>query len=129
MKAEALINTGQIELGLASVDNVRTYQNAGLPPVSGKGLTLAQAKEEVRKERRLSLLFRGTAFYDARRLGYIYDVSKGGGRTGCVVLTSAGVLNTNVTINYDFLDYWDVPADEFVLNPPASGSAPIKNPN
>ena len=129
MKAEALINTGQVDLGLASVDNVRAYQNAGLPKVSGTGLTLPQAKEEVRKERRLSLLFRGTAFYDARRLGIIYDISKGGGRTGCVVLTSTGVLNANATINYDFLDYWDVPADEFVLNPPASGSAPIKNPN
>ncbi len=129
MKAEALINTGQIDQGLASVDAVRVYQGAGLPAVSGKGLTSVQAKEEVRKERRLSLLFRGTAFYDARRLGITYDISKGGGRTGCVVLTSAGVLNTNATINYNFLDYWDVPADEFVLNPPAAGSAPIKNPN
>jgi hypothetical protein len=129
MKAEALINTGQIDLGLASVDAVRTYQGAGLPAVSGTGLTLAAAKEELRKERRLSLLFRGTALYDARRWGIIYDISKGGGRTGCVVLTPAGVLNTNATINYNFLDYWDVPADEFVLNPPAAGSAPIKNPN
>lgn len=129
MKAEALINTAQIEVGLASVDKVRTYQGSGLAAVSGKGLTLAQAKEEVRKERRLSLLFRGTAFYDARRLGIIYDVSKGGGRAGCVVVTPAGVVNTNATINYDFLDYWDVPADEFVLNPPAAGSAAIKNPN
>jgi hypothetical protein len=129
MQAEALINTGQIDQGLALVDAVRTYQNAALPAVAGTGLTLAQAKEEVRKERRTSLLFRGTAFYDARRLGIIYDVSKGGGRTGCVVVTPAGVVNTNATINYDFLDYWDVPADEFVLNPPASGSAPIKNPN
>ncbi|MDB5154150.1 MAG: hypothetical protein JWR54_2901 [Mucilaginibacter sp.] len=129
MLAEALIYTGQIDQGLALVDAVRTYQGAGLSAVSGTGLTLAQALEEVRKERRLSLLFRGTAFYDARRWGVIYDITKGGGRTGCVVLTPAGVLNTNATINYDFLDYWDVPADEFVLNPPAAGSAPIKNPN
>jgi hypothetical protein len=129
MLAEALIYTGQIDQGLAYVDAVRTYQGAGLSAVSGTGLTSAQALEEVRKERRLSLLFRGTAFYDARRWGVIYDITKGGGRTGCVVLTPAGVLNTNATINYDFLDYWDVPADEFVLNPPAAGSAPVKNPN
>jgi hypothetical protein len=129
MLAEALIYTGQINQGLAYVDAVRTYQGAGLAAVSGTGLSKVQALEEVRKERRLSLLFRGTAFYDARRWGVIYDISKGGGRTGCVVLTPAGVLNTNATINYDFLDYWDVPADEFVLNPPAAGSAPIKNPN
>ncbi|ASU35340.1 RagB/SusD family nutrient uptake outer membrane protein [Mucilaginibacter xinganensis] len=129
MKAEALIYTGQIDAGLTSVDNVRTYQGAGLPKVSGTGLNQAQALEELRKERRLALLFRGTAFYDARRWGVIYDISKGGGRTNCVVYTSEGKLNTHVTINYNFLDYWDVPADEFVLNPPASGSAPIKNPN
>jgi hypothetical protein len=129
MAAEALINTGQIDQGLAYIDAVRTFQKAGLTAVSGKGLNLAQAKEELRKERRLALLFRGTAFYDARRWGVIYDISKGGGRTGCVVLTPDGALNTHATINYNFLDYWDVPADEFVLNPPTSGSAPIKNPN
>jgi hypothetical protein len=129
MKAEALINTGQIDAGLISIDNVRAYQGAGLAKVSGTGLNLAQSLEELRKERRLALLFRGTAFYDARRWGVIYDVSKGGGRTNCVVFTSAGVLNTHATINYNFLDYWDVPADEFALNPPGAGSAPIKNPN
>ncbi|TWI95037.1 SusD-like starch-binding protein associating with outer membrane [Mucilaginibacter frigoritolerans] len=129
MLAEAYINTGQVEQGLALVDAVRVYQQAGLASVAGTGLTTAQALEELRKERRIALLFRGTAFYDARRWGVIYDVSKGGGRTGCVVLTPDGVLHTNVTINYNFMDYWDVPADEFVLNPPASGSAPIKNPN
>ena len=92
-------------------------------------MTTAQALEEVRRERRIALLFRGTAFYDARRWGVIYDISKGGGRKGCIVVTPDGTLNTNATINYNFLDYWDVPADEFVLNPPAAGSAPIKNPN
>jgi hypothetical protein len=128
MKAEALINTGQIDLGLASIDNVRAYQGAGLAKVSGAGLNLPQALEELRKERRLALLFRGTAFYDARRWGVIYDISEGGGRTNAVVLSPNGVLSTHATINYNFLDYWDVPADEFVLNPPAAGSAPIKNP-
>ena len=129
MKAEALINTGQIDLGLASIDNVRTYQGAGLAKISGTGLTLAAAKEELRKERRLALLFRGTAFYDARRWGVIYDISKGGGRTNAVVLSPNGVLSTHATINYNFLDYWDVPADEVVLNPPGAGSTPVKNPN
>lgn len=128
MKAEALINTGQVDLGLASIDNVRAYQGAGLAKVSGTGLNLTQALEELRKERRLALLFRGTAFYDARRWGVIYDISEGGGRTNAVVLSPNGVLSTHATINYNFLDYWDVPADEFVLNPPAAGSAPIKNP-
>ncbi|OKS85946.1 hypothetical protein RG47T_1393 [Mucilaginibacter polytrichastri] len=129
MKAEALIYLGQIDLGLASIDLVRNAQGAGLAAVSGTGLTLAAAKEELRRERRVALVFRGTAFYDARRWGVIDDVSKGGGRTNAVVYTAAGVLNTKATINYNFLDYFDVPADEFVLNPPAAGSAAIVNPN
>ncbi|MDN5285207.1 MAG: hypothetical protein JWR38_1481 [Mucilaginibacter sp.] len=128
MKAEALINTGNISAGLVSINNVRTYQGAGLAALTGT-LSLADAKEELRRERRVALVFRGVAFYDARRWGVIDDITKGGGRTNAVVLGADGVLSTHATINYDFLDYWDVPADEFVINPPAAGSAPIKNPN
>jgi len=87
------------------------------------------AYEELRKERRVALLFRNVAFYDARRWGIIDDISAGGGRTGCVVVNStSGAVNTNATINYNFLDYWDVPDDETSLNPPSATSAPIKNP-
>jgi hypothetical protein len=130
MKAEALINLGGANLnnGLISIDNVRSYQGAGLPALSGSGITQAAAKEELRLERRTALAFRGLAFYDARRIGYTYDVSKGGGRSGCVVYTSAGVVNTNAFMNYNFLDYWDVPDDETYINPPGPGSAPTKNP-
>jgi hypothetical protein len=128
MKAEALINTGSIPAGLLSINNVRTYQGAGLAALSG-ALSLTDAKEELRRERRVALVFRGLAFYDARRWGIIDDITKGGGRTNAVVLGSDGVLSTHATINYNFLDYWDVPADEYVINPPAAGSAPIKNPN
>jgi len=39
------------------------------------------------------------------------------------------VVYPNATINYNFMDYWDVPADETVKNPPAAGSAAVKNPN
>ncbi|MDN3549315.1 RagB/SusD family nutrient uptake outer membrane protein [Mucilaginibacter aquaedulcis] len=128
MKAEALINTGNIATGVASIDNVRNYQGAGLPALSGS-LSFEDAKEELRRERRVALVFRGIAFFDARRWGVIDDISKGGGRTNAVVLGADGVLSTHATINYNFLDYWDVPADESVVNPPAAGSAPIKNPN
>lgn len=129
MKAEALIYTGQTDAGLASVDNVRKYQGAALPAVSATGLTKVAALEELRRERRVALVFRGTAFYDARRWGVIYDISQGGGRTNAVVLSSTGVLSTHATINYNFLDYWDVPADESAINIPAAGSAAIVNPN
>ncbi|HMG07055.1 MAG TPA: RagB/SusD family nutrient uptake outer membrane protein, partial [Mucilaginibacter sp.] len=75
MKAEALINTGNISAGLLSINNVRTYQGAGLPALSGS-LSLTAAKEELRRERRVALVFRGVAFYDARRLGITDDISR-----------------------------------------------------
>jgi len=128
MKAEALINSAQIDQGLAQVDAVRTYMGAGLAAVSGTGLTLAQAKEELRRERRIALAFRGLSFYDARRLKISEPASGGGGRTGCIVIPTSGVVNTNATIEYGYLDYWDVPDNELAYNPAAAGSAPTKNP-
>jgi len=123
MKAEALIYTGDIEGGLALIDAVRTAQGAGLEAVAGKGLSLAAAKEELRRERRIGLLFRALSFYDARRWGVIET-----GRTGAIALSRAGVVSTNATIKYNYLDYWDVPDNEITYNAPAEGSAPVKNP-
>jgi len=129
MLAEAKIRTGDIAGGLGYVDAVRDYQGSGVAHVSGTVSTLAGAMQELVMERRASLAFRGISFYDSRRWGWTYDISKGGGFYGAVIYTQTKQLNTNSTINYDFLDYWDVPADESDLNPPSSGSAPIKNPN
>jgi hypothetical protein len=129
MKAEANIKLNNIATGLASVDAVRTYQGSGLSAVSGAITDPAQAYEELRKERRTALLFRNVSLYDSRRWGYLDDIAGGGtGRTNAVVVSSTGVLNTKATINYNFLDYWDVPDDELALNPPADGSAPVQNP-
>lgn len=128
MKAEAKIRTGDINGGLAHIDAVRTAQGAGLPAVSGTGLTVAQALEELRRERRIVLAFRGLSFYDARRWKVIDPIAQGGGRTGAVVISNSGAVNTNAIIEYNFLDYWDVPGNELAYNPPAAGSAPIKNP-
>jgi hypothetical protein len=129
MLAEANIMAGNIDAGLAYVDAVRTYQGAGVPPVSGTGLTQSKAMAELTKERRAALVFRGLSFYDARRWGWTYDVANGGGSYGNVFVTGSGVIYKNATINYNFLDYWDVPADESVLNPPGKGSAATVNPN
>lgn len=126
MKAEAKLYTGDIAGGLKSIDAVRDYQGAGLAALSG--LALADAKEELRRERRTGLALRGLSFYDARRMGILEDVSKGGGRKGAVVLDRVGKVNTNATINYNFLDYWDVPDNELAYNAPGSGSAAVKNP-
>jgi hypothetical protein len=128
MQAEALIQLGTsagIDQAAVLISAVRTYQGAGLTAL-GAGLTKVVAAEELRKERRIGLAFKGLSFYDARRWGVI-DLT--GGRTGAVLVAgTAGTLNTNATINYGFLDYWDVPDNELAYNPAAAGSAPVKNP-
>ncbi len=129
MLAEANIRLGNLNTGLAFIDAERTYQGAGIAAVANTGLTATQAVAELVRERRVALVYRGLSFYDSRRWGWIYDISKGGGVYGATVLVGTSNVNTNVTINYNFLDYWDVPADESDLNPPATGSAAIKNPN
>jgi hypothetical protein len=129
MKAEALINLGtDLAGGLQLVDNVRSYQGAALAPVSGVVTDPVEAKEILRRERRIALTFHGLSFYDYRRVGFLDPVSQGGGRKNAVVVRSATVVDDNATINYNFLDYWDVPDDEIALNP-NTGSAVTKNPN
>ncbi|MFV0604409.1 MAG: hypothetical protein ACK5NK_01085 [Niabella sp.] len=125
MKAEALIKTSQIDAGLTLVDAVRDYQNASLAHVSGTSLNAAQAYEELRKERRIGLFNKNVAFYDARR----WNVSSSdGGRTGAVVIGPGAVVDNNATIYYNYLDYWDVPANELDFNTPASGSSEVVSP-
>ena len=84
--------------------------------------------QELVRERRVALVYRGLSYFDSRRWGWIYDISKGGGAYNQVIVDGATV-NTKATISYNFLDYWDVPADEFDLNPPSATSSVIKNPN
>jgi starch-binding outer membrane protein, SusD/RagB family len=127
MEAEAKIYTGSVEEGLGIIDGLRTYQGAGLAAVKGTNLTVAQAKEELRRERRVVLPYRGLSFYDARRWGISEDISRGGGRAKAVVVDANGIVNANATINYNFLDYWDVPDNELAYNP-TTGTTPVKNP-
>lgn len=128
MLAEAKIRTGNIDGGLAHVDNVREYQGAGVADVSGTGLNLSQALKELTMERLAALSFQGMSYYDTRRWGWTYSIANGGGRYGCVI-NYKNTWYTNATIEYNFMDYWDVPADELELNPAATGSAAVKNPN
>ena len=128
MLAEANIRTGNIEIGLGYIDNVRNYQGAGVAAVKGTGLTLSQALKELTMERLAALAFRGLSFYDSRRWGWTYSIANGGGRYGATILFK-GNIYTNATIDYNFMDYWDVPADETDKNPPSADSAPVKNVN
>jgi starch-binding outer membrane protein, SusD/RagB family len=134
MKAEALIRTGQIEPGLQLIDQVRVFQDAELPSVAGTGLTAAQALEELRRERRVALFMRNVAFYDARRLGITAPAAQGGGRNGAIVYLPANII-PGLTKNdvrptfmeYNYVDYFDVPQNEVDFNTPKAGAAPIKN--
>ncbi|NDU97416.1 RagB/SusD family nutrient uptake outer membrane protein [Spirosoma terrae] len=128
LQAEANIRQGNTEAALTLIDAVRTYQGAGVAKVAGKGLSAAQAMTELTKESRVSLFNRGLNYYNARRWGWTYDVSKGGGSYGNVVVDRTGKIYTNATISYNFMDFWDVPADESVLNPTAADGV-VKNPN
>jgi hypothetical protein len=128
MLAEAYIQTGQISKGLALIDAVRAYQGAGVATVGGSNLTLAQALSVLTQERLAALAFRGLSFYDLRRWGWTYGAAKGGGRWGNKLIYN-NVVYTNAYINYNYMDYWDVPADEITKNTPSASSAPVVNPN
>lgn len=124
MRAEALIMTNRVAEATPLIDAVRTFQGAGLPALS-TSLSNTDAYEQLRRERRIALAFRGLSFYDARRWGITEPNSR---RTGCNVVTFQGAVNTNATIIYGYLDYWDVPDNELAYNPAAAGSAPTSNP-
>ncbi|MBE0674795.1 MAG: RagB/SusD family nutrient uptake outer membrane protein [Bacteroidales bacterium] len=125
MLAEVKIRRGEVEAGLAHIDNVRNYQNAALAPLVGTGLNQAQALEELRSERRIGLFLKNVAFYDARRWGILKPLSQGGGRTNANVVFTGGVVD-NCTIEYNYKEWWDVPANESDFNPvtPAAAKKP-----
>jgi starch-binding outer membrane protein, SusD/RagB family len=135
MKAEAMIKTNSIAPGLQLIDKIRDFQNAGLAPVAGTGLTAEQAYEELRKERRIALFLWGTAWYDARRWGINEPADQGGGRAGAIVVLPGELLVPPQTapaavpcfIDYSYMDYWDVPHNEIDFNAPSTTSARVKN--
>ena len=122
MQAEAQVNLGNNQAAFAIIDHIRDLQGAGLPHLAGTTPSLS-AKEIVRRERRIQMAFSGLSFYDARRWGILDK-----GRTGAVVIDKNGKLWTNGTINYGYMDYWDVPDNELAYNPAAAGSDATSNP-
>ena len=73
------------------------------------------------------------AFYDARRLNITAPAASGGGRQNAIVYLPASLLGTPTDevrpcfMEYNYMDYWDVPANELDFNAPAAGSPPVKN--
>ena len=126
MLAEANLRTSNINTGVGFINTVRAYQGSGVAALPN-GLTLAQAYQELTMERGAALAFRALSFLDARRWGWSYSTTNGGGRYGCTLIFN-NIVYTNATINYNFMDYWDVPGDEIEKNAPAAGSAPVVNP-
>jgi starch-binding outer membrane protein, SusD/RagB family len=136
MTAEADIYLGNINTGLALIDQVRASQNAGLPLLAGSGISQDSAISQLHSERRIGLYHHNVAWYDARRWGITAPASQGGGRTGNILVPGSliGGGSTPATIlpcfiNYDFTDYWDVPANELNFNPASTSSAPVANTN
>ena len=122
MQAEAQVNLGNNQAAFAIIDHLRDLQGSGLPHLTGTTPTLS-AKEIVRRERRIQMAFSGLSFYDARRWGILDK-----GRTGCVILDKNAKLWSNATINYGYMDYWDVPDNELAYNPAEAGSDATTNP-
>ncbi|MBP6794218.1 MAG: hypothetical protein KA143_04145, partial [Saprospiraceae bacterium] len=91
-------------------------------------LTASEALKELTMERLASTAFRGLSFFDLRRWGWTYAIANGGGRYGATLLFG-GKIYTNATLDYNYMDFWDVPEDELSKNPAAAGSAVTKNPN
>jgi len=146
MQAEARIQTNDIAGGTALIDAVRNLQGAGLAAIVPT--TAAAGLEEIRSERRVALLFRGLAFYDSRRLGITNDKSIGGGRgpggalnvpgidhvdgsvvSGAIIMFNDGTVQKNSFINYNYLNFFDVPKNELEFNSPLTGSSIVASPN
>lgn len=122
MLAEAELALGNPVVAAGWIDDVRSMplQGAGLPPLGSATL------EDVRNERKVALLGRALAFYDARRMGEIDARADGGGIEGVWVyhLDGSGslVLDPNANLYFDFLSYYAVPAHETDFNPLDAGS-------
>jgi hypothetical protein len=135
MIAEADIYTGNINAGLSLIDAVRASQNAGLPALAGSGISMDSAISQLHSERRIGLYDHNVSWYDARRWGVTAPAASGGGRANANVLVPGSLISSTSAqllpcfINYDFTDYWDVPANELNFNPASANSAPIVNTN
>jgi hypothetical protein len=74
MRAEALVETGQLAEVYTLLDQIRT--RAGMPTVTevnGTDLSQAELMEMVKLERRIELAFEGLRFFDVKRWGEVEE--------------------------------------------------------
>jgi hypothetical protein len=74
MRAEALVETGQLAAVYTLLDQIRT--RAGMPTVTevnGTDLSQAELMEMVKLERRIELAFEGLRFFDVKRWGEVEE--------------------------------------------------------
>ncbi|GAB5407725.1 MAG: hypothetical protein BalsKO_00900 [Balneolaceae bacterium] len=127
MNAEANFALGNLNEAATGVNTSRTLQSAGLAAEDATSITW----EKIRRERRVALAgTRGAlSFYDARRLGWVRDVSEGGGRSNAWVRpkdANGNILpiDKGAVINYNYLEYWEAPIHELTFNPVDGDEAP-----
>jgi len=120
MNAEANFELGNLAEAAAGVNASRTMQGAGLADEDAASITW----ETIRRERRVALAgTRGAlSFYDNRRMGWVRDVSEGGGRPNAWVRPKDAngnilTIDKGATINYNYLEYWSPPIHELTFNP------------
>jgi len=118
--AEAKIELNQIDASVYNAINaVRTRTDVGLPALSG--LTQAQFRDAVRKERAVELAFEGHRLFDIRRWkigptvmpGKVYGITYYVGSNALTVEVPSVVKTFDAAKHY----LWPVPQKEKALNP------------
>ena len=118
MAAEAKLALGNAGEAAELVNTVRDMQGAGLDALTAGDIEF----ETIRRERRVALLARGLAYYDARRLRI--STPDGGRENAWVYRSDNETLDTDASIYYNFRPYWPVPVHETTFNPPLDAGAP-----
>ena len=118
--AEAKIELNQIDESVyKAINEVRTRTDVGLPALAG--LTQAELREAVRRERTVELAFEGHRLFDIRRWktaaqvmpGKVYGITYYTGATPVIVEVPSVSKTFDASKHY----LWPVPQKERLLNP------------
>jgi hypothetical protein len=119
--AEAKIELNQIDASVYdAINRIRTRSDVGLPTLAA-GLTQAELRSVVRRERTLELAWEGWHLFDIRRWktaetvmpGKVYGITYYNGATLVTIEVPSVVKSFNAAKHY----LWPVPQNEKILNP------------